>query len=135
MLMSLLMHVMLRHESGERVMHVMMDMGMVRMMGKVHRLMLKQSIGVLLLQLPPLGLVPPVLEPDLHLCLCQFESMSQVTPFRSRQVLLMTEPPLQFEHLGVGEGSATAFLFLLHGDHAVDLHLHAVVSRIPDLTV
>lgn len=54
----------------------------------------------------PLALVPPVLEPDLHLSGGELEGGSQVFPLRGGQVTLLLEAPLQLEHLGLGEEDA-----------------------------
>lgn len=50
-----------------------------------------------------LPLVPPVLEPDLDLGLCQVQGRRQPRPLRARQVPLHVERRLQLEHLTPGE--------------------------------
>ena len=58
---------------------------------------------LLLLQLPPLGLVAAVLEPDLHLGLGQLQGPGQVGALRARQVALVAEASLQLVDLPVRE--------------------------------
>lgn len=60
--------------------------------------------------LPPLRLVPPVLEPDFHLGLGQSQDGGQVGSLRGRQVPLLAEFLLQLEHLKVGERGSGALL-------------------------
>lgn len=71
---------------------------------------LAHQIRFLHLQLLPLGLVAPVLVPDLHLGLGQLESLGQIGPFRSAQVTLLAETALQFEDLSVRERGARSLL-------------------------
>lgn len=54
----------------------------------------------------PLAFVPPVLEPDLDLGGGEFQRAGQVLSLRGRQVALLLEPPLQLEHLSLGEEDA-----------------------------
>ncbi|KAL6475876.1 hypothetical protein MHYP_G00143750 [Metynnis hypsauchen] len=56
--------------------------------------------------LQPLGLCAPVLEPDLHLCLCQVERARELCTFRNGQVLLLAKLALQGQQLGRGERCA-----------------------------
>jgi len=54
--------------------------------------------------LESLGLGPAVLEPDLDLCLRQAEGPGELGPLGDGQVLFLSEPPLQGQQLGRGEG-------------------------------
>ena len=47
----------------------------------------------------PLGLCPPVLEPDLHLCLGQVQVVWELGPFRDGQILLLAKFLLQGSQL------------------------------------
>lgn len=58
----------------------------------------------------PLPLVPPVLEPDLHLRLCQMERRGQARPLRAAQVAFDVERGLQLEHLAATEHGPGLFL-------------------------
>lgn len=51
----------------------------------------------------PLALVPPVLEPNLHLGRGEFEHPGQVVSLRGGQVPLLFEAALQLVHLRLGE--------------------------------
>jgi len=54
----------------------------------------------------PLALVPPVLEPDLHLGRGELEGPGQVVSLRGRQVPLLLEAALQLVHLRLREEHA-----------------------------
>ena len=54
--------------------------------------------------LQSLGLGPAVLEPDLHLCLCEAERVGELRALRDGEVLFLAELPLQGEQLSRGEG-------------------------------
>lgn len=54
----------------------------------------------------PLALVPPVLEPDLHLRGGELEGGGELLALWGGQVALLLEAPLQLEHLGLGEEDA-----------------------------
>ena len=58
----------------------------------------------------PLPLVPPVLEPDLHLGLRQVQRRGQAGPLRAAQVPLHVEGGLQLEHLAPGKHRARLLL-------------------------
>lgn len=64
----------------------------------------------LLLDLLAFPLVTPVLEPDLHLGLCELEKGSQLFPLVSRQVFLHCESSLQLIHLPMREQSPRSSL-------------------------
>lgn len=50
-----------------------------------------------------LAFVPPVLKPDFDLRRGELEDVGQVFSLRGGQVALLSEAPLQFRHLGLGE--------------------------------
>lgn len=56
-----------------------------------------------LVLLLPLALVPPVLEPDLHLRRGEFENTGEVISLRGRKVPLLFEAALQLVHLCLRE--------------------------------
>lgn len=56
-----------------------------------------------LVLLLPLTFVPPVLKPDFDLRGCEFEGVRQVFSLRAGQVALLSEAPLQFRNLRLGE--------------------------------
>lgn len=58
----------------------------------------------------PLGLVSPVLEPYLHLGFGESQAGGQVSPLRGRQVLLVVELLLKFNHLAMSKRCAGALL-------------------------
>lgn len=58
----------------------------------------------------PLPLVPPVLEPDLHLRLGEVQRRGQAGPLRAAQVAFDVEGGLQLEDLAPGEHGARLFL-------------------------
>ena len=89
---------------------------------------LRRQREAVLAALSPLGLVPPVLEPDLDLGLGEPQAGGQLSSLRSRQVLLVVELLLEFEDLQVREGGAGTLLFPRGGEAAVVLLLLRVVG-------
>ena len=66
-----------------------------------------------------LGLVAPILEPDLDLGLGKLESRGQIGALRARQVALKVKTLLQLDDLGVREGGARTLLLRLDKQSAV----------------
>ena len=62
------------------------------------------------LHLFPLCFVAPILEPDLHLSLGEFQPLRQIGSFRSGQVALMVKAALELEDLSVGKSGARPLL-------------------------
>lgn len=57
-----------------------------------------------------LVLVPPILEPDFHLCLAEVQRASQLGPLTARKILLGLEHGLQAHNLVAGENGASLLL-------------------------
>lgn len=60
--------------------------------------------------LTPFGFISPVLEPDFHLGLGEFQSPRQIGPLRTRKVPLRVKAALQLVNLCVREGRPGALL-------------------------